>query len=111
MVVKAAAVILLVLCCTNEDMVVPFICEIPYIRDGNVDTLVFRAFDERRKAVMIFPYIDELPMVFFTDGAKVIQILRLKRSVIFAGVTARRKFVGKIFFEFFDFSHELISLV
>ena len=86
-------------------MPVPFVREVAHVRDGEIHASVFRALDECRKAVMVFPDVDELPMVFFADGAQVIQILCLKGFVIIPGVAARGKLVVKVLFEFFDFSH------
>ena len=103
--VESAAVVLFVLRRADEDMPVPFVGEIPHVRDGNVDTLVFRALDERRKAEAIFPHVDELPMDFFAMRTPLIQVLRLKRFVILAGVAASRKFVGKVLFVFGILSH------
>lgn len=76
-----------------------------HIRNGEINAFVFRTLDERRKAVMVFPDVDELPVVFFTDGAQVIQILRLKGFVIVPGVAARGKLVIKVLFEFCKFRH------
>lgn len=46
-------------------MTVPLIGEVSYIADGQINTLIFRAFDKRREAVMVFAYIDKLPVVAF----------------------------------------------
>ena len=103
--IEPAAVVLFVLRRPNEDMPVPFVGEISHVGNREVHALVFRALNERRKAVVIFPHVDELPMVFAAYRFQVIDILCLECPLIFAGVTARRKFMGKILFEFFDFSH------
>ena len=63
-VVETAPVIDLAFSRSHEDMVEPFVCKVPYVADGYVDAFVFRAFDKGGKAIMIFPDVDKLPMVF-----------------------------------------------
>ena len=48
----------------NENMVVPFVAEIPDVADGYVNAFVLRAFDESGKAIMVSSYVDELPVIF-----------------------------------------------
>ena len=54
---------------------------------------------------MVSSNIDELPMVFTAYSFEVVDVLRLKGLIVIAGVTARRKFISEILFEFCDFSH------
>ena len=105
MVVKAAFIILFVFRRSDENIAVPFVGEIPDIGNGNVHAFVFRALDERRKAIVVSADIDELPMVVATYSFQVVDVLCLKRLVVLAGVTSRRKFISEIFFEFCDFRH------
>lgn len=105
MVVKAAFIILFVFRRSDEDIAVPFVGEIPDIGNGKIHASVFRALDERRKAIVVSADIDELPMIFAAYRFEVVDVFCLKRLVVFAGVTSRRKFISEIFFEFCDFSH------
>ena len=86
-------------------MAVPFADEMSHVGDGQVNILVFRAFDKGRKAVVVAPDIDNLPVVFFAHSAQVIQIFCLEGLVICAGVASGRKFVVEILFKLFEFSH------
>ena len=108
-VVETAPVIDFVFSRSHEDMVEPFVCKVSYVADGYVDAFVFRAFDKGGEAIMIFPDVDKLPMVFTAHCFQVVQIFCLKALVIVAGVAPGRKFVREIFFEFCDFSHSFNS--
>ena len=70
-------------------MPVPFVREVAYVRNGEIDTLVFAALDERGKTIVVASDIDELPMVFTAYRSQVIDILGLKGLVIVSGVAAR----------------------
>ena len=98
--IETASVIDFVFCRANENMVVPFIVEIPDVADGDVNAFVFRAFDKCRKAVMVPSDVDELPVIFTAHCFQVVDIFGLKGFIIFARVTAGRKFVIQIPFEF-----------
>lgn len=98
--VKTASVIDFVFRRANEDMVVPFVTEIPDVADGDVNAFVFRAFDESGETVMVSSNVDELPVIFFAHCFQVVDIFGLKGFVVFAGVAPRRKFVIQIPFEF-----------
>ena len=87
-VVKTASVIDFVFRGSNENMVVPFIAEIPDVADRDVHKLVLTALDKGGKAIVISAYIDELPVIFFAHCFQVVDIFGLKGLVIFAGVTA-----------------------
>ena len=62
-VVKTASVIDFVLCRSYEDMVVPFVAEIPDVADGNVHKLVLAALDKGGKAIMVSSIVYKLPMI------------------------------------------------
>lgn len=95
--VESAAVILFIFCRANEDMVIPFVAEIPDVADRDVNAFVFRAFDKSRKAVVVFIDVDELPMVIAAYRLEIVYVFGLKGLVIVAGVAARGKFVREIF--------------
>ena len=61
--IKTASVIDFVFRGSNENMVVPFIAEIPDVADRDVHKLVLTALDKGRKAIVVSANIDELPMV------------------------------------------------
>ena len=105
MVIETAAVVLFVFRRSDEDIAVPFVGEIPDIGNGKIHASVFRAFNERRKAVVVSPDIDELPMIFAAYRFEVVDVLGLKGLIVLACVTSRRKFISEILFEFCDFSH------
>ena len=65
-VVKTASVVDFVFCRANEDIVVPFVAEIPDVADRYIHKLVLAALDKGRKAVVISSYVDELPVIIPT---------------------------------------------
>ena len=77
-VVEAAAVVLFVLCSTDEDMSVPFVREIAHVGNGDVHALVLAALDEGGETVMIASDVDELPMVFTAYRFQVVDVFCLK---------------------------------
>ena len=78
-------------------MFVPFIAEKPDVAYGQINEFAPAFFYERRKAVMVFPYIYKLPAVGIAHNTQIVYILRLKGFVIFASVRAGRKFISEIF--------------
>ena len=72
MVVKAAFIILFAFCRSDENIAVPFVGEIPDIGNGNVHAFVFRALDERRKAIVVSSDMEELPMVFTAHRLQIV---------------------------------------
>lgn len=68
-VIHASVVISLVPCRPYENVVVPFIIEVPHVANGEVNVLVLRISDKGRKVVMIAPDIHKFPTVKFTEGA------------------------------------------
>ena len=62
--IETAFVINFVFRRANENVIVPFIIEIPDVADGDVNTFVFRALDESGEAVVVFSDVDELPVIF-----------------------------------------------
>ena len=79
-VVKTASVVDFVFCRANEDIVVPFVAEIPDVADRYVHKLVLAALDKGRKAVVVSAYIDELPVIFFAHCFQVVDVFGLKGS-------------------------------
>ncbi len=53
-------------------MTVPFVREVPDIRNGYIHASVLRALDERRKAIVVSSDIDELPMVFTAHRLQIV---------------------------------------
>ena len=105
MVVEAASVVLLVFCRSDEDIAVPFIREVPDIRNGYVHAFVFRALYKGGEAVVVSSDIDELPMIFAAYSFQIVDVLCLEGLIVIAGVTSGREFIAEIFFEFCNFSH------
>ena len=79
-------------------MVIPFVGKISDVGYGYVNAFVLRTFDKRRKAVVIFADVYKSLMIIFANRAKIVDVFRLERFVIVAGVTARRKLVVYVFF-------------
>ena len=94
--IHASVVISLVLCRPYENVIVPFIIEVPHVANGEVNVLSRFVTDKCGKVVMIAPDIHEFPTIEFTEGTKIIDILCLKGLVVFARIYARTERVGKI---------------
>ena len=86
-------------------MAVPFVREVPDIRDGYIHASVLRTLDKGGEAIVVSADIDELPMVFAAYRFEVVDVLCLKGLIVIAGVTPGREFISEILFEFCDFSH------
>ena len=86
-------------------MSVPIAHKVAHVGYRDVHALILAALDKGGKTIVIAPDIDELPVVFAAYRFQVVDILCLKGLVIYAGVAAGRKFMCKLFFEFFEFSH------
>ena len=89
----------------REDMAVPFVSEVPDIRDGYVHAFVFRALDKGGEAIVVSADIDELPMVFTAHRLQIVDVLGLEGLIVLASVRTGREFISEILFEFCDFSH------
>ena len=103
--IETASVIDFALRRANENMVVPFVVEIPAVAYGNVNAFVFRTLDKSGEAVMVFSDVYKLPVIFTAHCFQVVDIFGLKGFVVFAGVAPRRKFIIQLFFEFRYFCH------
>lgn len=77
-VVKAASVVLFVFCCSDEDMAVPFVREVPDIRNGYIHASVLRALNKGGEAIVVSTDIDELPMVFTAHRLQIVDVLCLE---------------------------------
>ena len=86
-------------------MVIPFIGKISDVGNRYVNAFVSRALYKCRKAVMVSADVDKLPMIVLTHSAKVVDIFGLKRFVVIAGVTTRRKLITYVFFQVFYVCH------
>ena len=84
--IETASVIDFVFCRANENMVVPFVAEIPDVADGYVNAFVLHTFDKSGKAIMVFSNVDELPVIFTAYCFQVVDVFGLKGFIIFAGV-------------------------
>ena len=84
--IETAPVIDFVFRRANENMVVPFIAEIPDVADGDVNAFVFCTLDKNGETVMISSDVDELPVIFTAHCFQVVDIFGLKGFVVFAGV-------------------------
>lgn len=98
--IHASVVISLVLCRPYENVIVPFIIEVPHVANGEINVLALRISDKGGKVVVIAPDIHEFPPVEFADGTKIIDILCLKGLVVFPRIYARAERVGKILAKF-----------
>lgn len=103
--VEAASVVLFVFCRSDEDMTVPFVREVPDIRNGYIHASVLRTLDKGREAIVVSSDIDELPMIFAAYSFQIVDVLCLEGLIVLAGVTPGREFISEILFEFCDFSH------
>ena len=81
--IETAPVIDFVFCRANENMVVPFVAEIPDVADGDVNVFVFRTLDKSRKAIMVFSDVDELPVIFTAHCFQVNNRTKIRNSDTF----------------------------
>ena len=108
-VVKTASVIDFVLRRSYEDMVVPFVAEIPDVADGDIHKLVLAALNKGGKAIMVSSNVDKLPMICLAHSLQIVYVFGLKGLVIIAGVAPGRKFVVQILLEFSYLCHSFNS--
>ena len=103
--VESAVIILLVLGCAYQNVAVPFVGEKPNVAYRNVNALVSRTFDKRRKTVMIPSDVHEMPMILLAYRTQIVDIFRLKTFVVISRITSRRKLIVYVFFQVFDLCH------
>lgn len=56
---------------------------------------------------MVLPDVHQPPMIVTAHRFQVVDVLCLKGFVVFSGVSAGRKFISEILFEFCKFSYYL----
>ncbi|WP_297931978.1 hypothetical protein, partial [uncultured Coprobacter sp.] len=61
-----------------EDMAVPFVREVPDIRNGYIHASVLRALNKGGEAIVVSTDIDELPMVFTAHRLQIVDVLCLE---------------------------------
>ena len=61
--IETASVIDFALRRANENMVVPFVVEIPDVAYGNVNAFVFCTLDKSGETVMVFSDVYKLPVI------------------------------------------------
>ena len=81
----------------DQDTAVPFVAPKSYVADGKINVPPDLIADKRGKFIMTSDYVDKCPVIGFADRAQIVDILRLKSLVIFAGVTSRAELVIQIF--------------
>ena len=95
--VSPAVIVLFVHSGADKDMIIPFVVLSAHVGNGKENEFLPVRY-ECGKAVVISAHVDELPTMIATHSAKIIDIFRLKRFIIFPCIATGRKFEIDIFF-------------